>query len=69
MKAFCRSCFRTIWSKDIVLRESEAEDVEGEGWRPCVRVRRMDGLGKEGKEVEDLDMVFVEEEEEDVGSG
>lgn len=51
------------------MRESEAEDVEGEGWRPCVRVRRMDGLGKEGKEVEDLDMVFVEEEEEDVGSG
>lgn len=48
-----------------MLRESEAEDVEEEGWRPCVRVRRMDGLRKEGKEV-----VFVEEEEEeDVGSG
>ena len=69
MKAFCRSCFRTIWSKEIVLRESEAEDVEEEGWRPCVRVRRMDGLRKEGEEVEYLDLVFVEEEEEDVGIG
>jgi hypothetical protein len=29
----------------------------------------MDGLRKEGKEVEDLDMVFAELEEEDVGSG